>query len=156
MKNIAASLLTSLALTLGAVAPAAPAFACGDTQQQDDSLDKATAVVEAHFAAVAAGDAKAVRKLWSKKARVTSNDKSISVKKAIKKWIARRDGMSWQIESVTPTFAGVEVRATVTWDGTVYDDVMTLAPNAAGKLIIVSKATEAREPIAKGGSSYGA
>jgi len=155
MTKTIATILAAFALSLAA-APAAPAHACGgDMQSEADRLiERAAATVDASFAAIAAGDTKAFKKLWSRDARVTSKNASgkgqahsSSVKKALKKWLARRAEMSWTVESVTPTFDGAEVHATVTWAGTTYDDVLQLRDLGDGRMVIIDKVTTARAAV---------
>lgn len=150
MKTLA-MLLAAAALSFAA-APAAPAHACGDTHQPDHGIvERATATVDASFAAIAAGNTKAFKKLWSKAARVTSiapsgKSSSMSVAKAVKRWMKRLDGFAWTVVSVTPTQAGAEVHATVTWNGTTYDDVLMLK-DYGDRLVIMDKTTTARAAV---------
>jgi ketosteroid isomerase-like protein len=146
--------LGSFVLALAALmAPAAPAHACGGPIRERVEVDPARAVVDAHFAALARGDGKAARALWSNKARVLSYDADGAVatrepvRKALRRWLAARDGLSWQvIEVAPPTTRGVvTVRVEVTWNGATYDDVLTVAPvGAAGALVITTKTSRPR------------
>lgn len=156
----AAAFLASLTLALAA-APPAPAHACGDYQQAEPTLtERAVTAVDAQFAALAAGKASAVKKLWSRDARVTSRtpagkSHSIAARKLLKRWLANRDGLRWQIESAVEVDGRAEVHVTVTWNGAIYDDVLTLRATDDGRLLIVDKVTTARVEV-EGGSGYGA
>ncbi len=108
--------------------------------------DQATGMVEAHFTALAAGDDKAVRALWTRDARITSIDgagKSTRHKlsAALARWMSRRDGMTWTIQGVHHiSDREVEVTARVVWGGTTFDDMLRLkvARNGSMKLAFKS------------------
>jgi len=159
--------LGSLALTLATlIAP--PAFACGDPTHdgvalgvRDDSV-AAAELVQHHFELLAAGEAKAVRKLWAKDAKIRSFTaegtliRSRALRPALKRWLRDREGMTWTIESTALRFDGdVDVQVTVTWNGATYDDKITVHRDDRGRLVIVAKDTFARPaPARKAASPY--
>lgn len=151
-------LLASLSLSLltAAAAPRA-AHACGpDTarltvKHEPTREDRVREVVEAHFAAVARGDSKAARALWDPKAKIRSLDgtgkvvRTLGLRKALRRWIEKREGMSWKIGLITEQTGGAfDVQVAVTWDGVVYQDVLVLREDDAGKLVLVAKSSTPR------------
>lgn len=156
-------LLPSLALSLltAAAAPRA-AHACGPktarltVKHQPTRAERARDVIEAHFAAIGRGDAKAARALWEQKAKIRSIDAAGKVRtqklgKALARWIDKRDGLSWTIGSVTEHGEGdIKVEVSVTWNGAVFDDVLWLREGDAGKLKLFAKKSSphAAEPPA--------
>ena len=150
-------LLPTLLLSLFTAA-AAPriASACGGgtaalTVKPKTATEQVRDLVEAHFAAIAAGDADAVLALWDPKAKVTSFDgrgkqRSVSLKKALALWIDKREGMSWSIGRIAemPKSGTFKVFAEVTWNGVVYRDVLRIR-SKGGKLTLIAKQTSARD-----------
>jgi hypothetical protein len=151
MKTLLLSI--TLSITSAAVA-AAPALACGGGGATETRLGQvsplatdARELVEAHFAALARGDQKAVRRLWSKRPAIVSyaadgSSKRLGFRAALRRWVAKRDGMTWQVVSADPrTDGGIDVRVTVTWGGAAYDDVLTVMPDGEGTLRLIAKTT---------------
>lgn len=124
-----------------------------------DPKDDARAVVEAHFTALADGDAAAVKALWTKSARVTSvtadgTRTNQKVAKALKRWLEHPDGMTWEIDMVKPRSDGsIVVRANVVWNGAGYVDVLWLK-KSGGKLRITAKQSTAVVPASERKSGY--
>jgi hypothetical protein len=130
--------LASLTLTFAAAAPARDAEACGgympektaaQIQQESDASD----AVHAHFKALAKGDARAVRKQWAVGAKITAFDRqgvalrTEKLGKALPRWIKAREGLEYTITNAYQTADGaVTIVAHVTWNGTLYDDVLTV------------------------------
>lgn len=110
-------------------------------------------LVEAHFAAIAAGDSDTVLALWDAKAKVKSLDgagkvlRTVALEKALARWIDKREGMSWTIGLVTERTkrGSFDVQVAVTWDGVVYQDVLGVRSDADGNLRLVSKASTPRD-----------
>jgi hypothetical protein len=145
------SLAAILSLSLLTLAPTA-ALARGAapiTETHEDMLtrraDAARATVERHFAALAAGDAKAVRAEWTRDARVTSIDASGRSKKqtlsiALSRWLEHHDGMSWKIQKTNHiTDREIEFAVQVTWNGTTFDDRLRVV--ASGKKMLIRQKT---------------
>jgi hypothetical protein len=124
-----------------------------------DPKADARAVVEAHFTALADGDAAAAKALWSKSAKVTSyaadgTRTSQKVAQAIARWIEHPEGMSWKIDMVKTRADGtVVVRARVVWNGAAYVDVLQLKKRG-GKLRLVAKQSSAVVPASERNSGY--
>jgi hypothetical protein len=122
------------------------------TVKPRSTTDQVRDLVEAHFAAIAAGDADTVLALWTPKAKVKSLDgtgkvvRTVKLKKALARWIEKREGMSWTIGLVTEkTRRGTfDVQVAVTWDGVVYDDVLAVRTDADGSLRLVAKSSTPR------------
>jgi hypothetical protein len=141
------SLAAIFSLSLLALAPTA-ALARGAApivETHEDMLarraEDARATVERHFAALAAGDAKAVRAEWTRDARVTSIDASGISKKqtlstALSRWLEHHDGMSWKIVKTTRlSDRELEFAVQVTWNGTTFDDRLCVV--ASGKRMLI-------------------
>src|SRR5687768_8348178 len=119
--------LTIVALATIVAVPRA-ARACGGTYSYEAPTrdQQARAVVEAHFAALAGGDADAVARLWSRSAKVTSvaadgTRTTRPMRKALRKWLAHREGLTWEIGAIDVRDDGrVVVKLKVTWNGAVY------------------------------------
>jgi hypothetical protein len=115
------------------------------TSQRTDMLARRTAetraLVEKHFAALAAGDATAVRALWTRDARVVSIDAAgtATTKKlpaALTRWLSHTDGLQWEITGVRPiTDRDLEVTARVVWNGATYDDTLRIRHTGKQALI---------------------
>jgi len=144
MRRLISSPLTAfLSLCLLASAPsvALAKRATPATESHADMLarrsEQARAVVEKHFTALAAGDAKAVRAQWTRDARVTSVDgdgrsKQQTLSIALTRWLEHTDGLQWTIRSVHPAGGGeLKVIVRVIWNGTEFDDTLRLV--AQGK-----------------------
>jgi len=148
-------LLPTLLLSLFTAA-AAPriAEACGPetvpvklAKKPKPTTEQVRDLVEAHFAAIAAGDSDTVLALWDPKAKVQSFDgngkvRSVALKKALALWIDKREGMSWTIGRITemPKAGVFKVHAEVTWNGVVYRDVLRIR-SKGGKLTLIAKQT---------------
>jgi hypothetical protein len=150
--------LTIVALTTVLAVPRA-ARACGDTHAFEAPTrdQQARAVVEAHFAALAGGDATAVSRLWSRTAKVTTvaadgTRTTRPLKKALRKWLAHRDGLRWEIGAIDVRDDGrVVVKLKVTWNGAEYTDLLTLR-GADDELVIVAKLSR---PVVASSGGYG-
>lgn len=153
--------LASLSLTLAAAVPARPAAACGSyvrkSATQRAAEQGARDAVTAHFEALAAGDARAVRKVWAPSAKITSLDaagqatRTERLGRALPRWLAARDGLAWTVTYADQAADGtVTVAAQVTWAGTLHDDVITLAEQD-GRWRITAKSSQARVRTAAGG-----
>lgn len=152
--------LASLSLTIAAAVPARPAAACGSYVQksatQRAAERAARAAVTAHFEALAAGDARAVRKVWAPSAKITSLDaagqatRTERLGRALPRWLAARDGLAWTVTYAAQAADGtVTVVARVTWDGTLYEDVLTLEEQD-GRWRITAKSSQAHVHVAAG------
>ncbi len=142
----------SLALTLAAAAPALPAEACGGyarapSAQQVAAEAAARAAVEAHFAALAKGDAKAVRKVWAPTAVISSFSvdgkvtRTERLGKALPRWLRAREGLTWTVNDAYAAGDGtISITVDVAWDGAKYADVLTLA-EVDGRWRITAKAS---------------
>lgn len=101
----------------------------------------ARATVEKHFTALAAADAKAVRALWTRDARIISIDAANTAKKqslstALTRWLTHTDGLQWEILQVRHiTDAELEITATVTWNGAAFDDTLRVVKHGNRMLI---------------------
>jgi len=141
------SITAFLSLCLLASAPTAALAkrATPATESHADMLarrsEQARAVVEKHFKALAAGNAKAVRTQWTRDARVTSVDgdgrsKQETLSKAMTRWLTHTDGLQWTIQNVTPLRAGqLEVTVQVIWNGTTFDDTLRLVTQGSSMRI---------------------
>ncbi|HUQ07292.1 MAG TPA: nuclear transport factor 2 family protein [Kofleriaceae bacterium] len=152
---LARSLTAILSLSLLAATPTA-ALAKPTTPVTDSRTDARTAaradmlarrtadtrsVIEQHFTALAAGDAKAVRALWTRDARVVSIDaagtpKTQKLAPALTRWLSHHDDLQWEIVTIAPiTDSDFEVTARVTWNGAVFDDTLRVVKNGRRMLI---------------------
>jgi hypothetical protein len=128
------SLAAILSLSLLTLAPTAALArrAAPKVEARADMVERRTglarATVERHFAALVAGDAKAVRAEWVRDARVVSFDdagtsKTQTLSTALTRWLDHHDGMSWKVLKTNHiSDREIEVVVQVTWNGTVFDD----------------------------------
>lgn len=144
---LTAPLTAVLSLSLLAAAPTAALAkrATPVTETRADMLARraaeARATVEKHFTALAADDAKSIRALWTRDARIISIDAGGTAKKqtlstALSRWLAHTDGLQWEILQVRHIAdAELEITATVTWNGAVFDDTLRVVKKGNRMLI---------------------
>jgi hypothetical protein len=142
-------------LVLGFVSSAAADPPTLETQVAEvQSLEtSARLVVNAHFRALEAGDTKALDKLWVRSATATSRSSAgetvTPIRRALRRWVAKRDGMSWRMGDIGVLTDGrVFVTARVTWNGGTYNDVLILEGSIEQPLHLVAKISTAVEESA--------
>jgi hypothetical protein len=149
--------LLLLSLLTVAAAPRIAAACGGETTfaklaKKQTATERVRDLVEAHFAAIAAGDADAVLALWDPKAKVKSLDgagkllRTVTIEKALPRWIEKREGMSWSIGRIAemPRSSIFKVFVEVTWNGVVYRDVLRIR-SKGDKLTLIAKQSTPRD-----------
>lgn len=133
-RSLAAILALSILTAVPTVALAKRATPAAAAETRGAAIarrsEQARALVEKHFTALAAADAKAVRALWTRDARVTSIDAGGTAKRqtlstALARWLEHADSIQWTIQRVHPiTDTELEVTAQVIWNGMTFDDTL--------------------------------
>jgi hypothetical protein len=143
-------LIPCLVLALTAAAAADPPTLSEEVEAVHSLESAARGLASVHFAALASGDTKTLDRIWVRSATSTSrsgaNEIVTPIRRAVRRWVAKRDGMTWALDEAGVLADGrVFVTANVTWNGGTFYDVLVLERSVEEPLHLVAKISTAIE-----------